>query len=193
MLARLLGEDVELKMTLRARGLRRPRRRFEATVDGLSHRRGRQGRESQAARQEGTFARAAVVGQSGGPLTVRAWAKSWIETRKVKGIVTADDYDAQLKRYILPVIGDIRIEDVTPEHIGSVLVEIAKRALAPRTVRHIYFTMHAMFRKAVPRLIDANPCSISTPRITPSRFTRTPSGERRPSSVRTSSSRSSRH
>ncbi len=112
--------------------------------------------------KKGLVARAAVVGDAGGPLTVRAWAKSWIETRKVKGIVTADDYDAQLKRYILPVIGDLRIEDVTPEHIGSVLAAVAQRALAPRTVRHIYFTMHAMFRKAVPRVIDVNPCSIDT-------------------------------
>ena len=107
-------------------------------------------------------ARAEVAGQTGGPVTVRLWAKSWIESRRVKGIVTADDYEARLARYVLPIIGDTRIEEVTPEHIASVLAAVGKRALAPRTVRHIYFTMHAMFRKAVPRLIDINPCSIDT-------------------------------
>jgi integrase len=107
-------------------------------------------------------ARAAVVGKSGGPLTVRAWAKTWIETRKLRGIVTAEDYEARLNRYVLPVIGDLRIEEVTPEHISSVLATLPSPTLAPRTIRHIYFTMHAMFRKAVPRLIAINPCSIDT-------------------------------
>jgi len=108
------------------------------------------------------LARAAVVGDQGGPLTVRAWAKSWIEARRLKGIVTADDYEARLKRYVFPVMGDLRIEEVTPDHVAAVVASVAARGLAPRTVRHVYFTMHAMFRKAVPRLIAVSPCSIDT-------------------------------
>jgi integrase len=44
----------------------------------------------------------------------------------------------------------------------TVLTAIAAGTLAPRTIRHIYFTMHAMFRKAVPKLIPISPCSIDT-------------------------------
>jgi len=108
------------------------------------------------------LARVEIVGEKGGPLTVRAWARSWIEGRRLKGIVTAGDYEARLKKYILPVIGDLRIEEVTPEHIASVVASAATRKIAPRTVRHIYFTMHAMFRKAVPRLLAVNPCAIDS-------------------------------
>jgi hypothetical protein len=106
--------------------------------------------------------RAEIVGQSEGPLTVRIWAKSWIETRRLKGIPTADDYEAQLNRYILPRIGDLKLEAVTPQHVAQVLADTTKQGLAPRTIRHVYFTMHAMFRKAIPRLLDTNPCSIDS-------------------------------
>jgi hypothetical protein len=106
--------------------------------------------------------RAEIVGQSEGPLTVRIWAKSWIETRRLKGIPTADDYEAQLDRYVLPKIGDLEIEAVTPQHVAQVLADTTKLGLAPRTIRHVYFTMHAMFRKAIARLLDTNPCSIDS-------------------------------
>ncbi len=107
-------------------------------------------------------ARARVVGEEGGPLTVRRWAKVWIDGRKARGISTASDYQARLELHVFPRIGDVKLEDVTPEHVIDIVNALAARGLAPRTIRHVYFTMHAMFRKAIPRLLDVNPCSLDT-------------------------------
>jgi integrase len=95
-----------------------------------------------------------------GPMTVARWGQTWLRTREAKGIATVDDYRSRLTNHILPHIGHLRLDKVTPDHIGEVMRIAASGTLAPRTQRHVYGTMHAMFARAVPRLIETNPCSI---------------------------------
>ena len=95
-----------------------------------------------------------------GPLTVVRWAREWLATRSARGISTVNDYRSRLDLHVLPVIGALRLDAVTPAHIGEVMAAVAAKGLASRTCRHVYFTMHAMFRKAVPRLLEINPCAI---------------------------------
>jgi integrase len=96
-----------------------------------------------------------------GPMTVARWATTWLRTREAKGIATVDDYRSRLTNHILPHIGDVRLDKVTPEHIAEVMrIAAASGTLAPRSQRHVYGTMHAMFARAVPRLLERNPCSI---------------------------------
>jgi integrase len=101
---------------------------------------------------------ARLDGGTDGPLTVARWASQWVEGRAAKD-VRVDEYRSRLERHILPHIGHLRLDKVTPEHVGLVLAAVRK-TLAPRTQRHVYWTMHAMFRKAVPRLLEVNPCSL---------------------------------
>jgi integrase len=96
-----------------------------------------------------------------GPLTVRSWAEMWLETRRAKGVLTVRHYHARVRDHILPVIGHMRLDAVRVSHIMEIVARARGAKLAPRTVRHIYFVAHAMFRKAVQHeLIVANPCSI---------------------------------
>lgn len=96
-----------------------------------------------------------------GPLTVRGWASTWLASRRRKGVITVGHYDARLRDYILPVIGDMRLDAVRVSHIGDVFDRAKERKLAPRTVRHIYFTAHALFEKAIKHeLIVRNPCCL---------------------------------
>jgi len=44
----------------------------------------------------------------GGPVTVAKWAADWLETRRRKGVVVADDYESRLKLHILPKLGHLR-------------------------------------------------------------------------------------
>jgi integrase len=98
---------------------------------------------------------------SQGPLTVNGWSEIWLETRRDKGVVTIQHYITRLKLYILPVIGHLRLDEVRVHHIQEIVSRAKKAKLAPRTVRHVYFTAHTMFEKAARRdLLLGNPCKI---------------------------------
>jgi integrase len=100
----------------------------------------------------------ATGADDGGPMTVAKWATRWLESRKAKGISTVGDYESRLKHHILPHVGWKRLDAVTSEDVVAVMA--ASAGLAPRTRRHVYYTMNAMFRKAIPRFIETNPCAI---------------------------------
>jgi integrase len=95
----------------------------------------------------------------GGPVTVAKWAADWLETRRRKGVVVADDYESRLKLHILPKLGHLRLDEVRVVHIAEMVQSLKEKKLAPRTIRHIYFQTHGMFQKAVRReLLAVNPC-----------------------------------
>ena len=95
-----------------------------------------------------------------GPLTVAMWAKQWLAACESNGVAT-DGYRARLKLHILPVIGHhLRLDAVTTEHIEAVMAAVKAKGLAPRTRRHVYWTAHAMFGEAIPRLLMVNPCQL---------------------------------
>ena len=96
-----------------------------------------------------------------GPLTVEGWAKIWLEGRRAKDLVIADDYGSRLKNHILPKLGAMKIRDVLPVHIEDLVKTLQDKALAPRTVRHIYFQTHGMFQRAVRKgHLVVNPCNL---------------------------------
>lgn len=103
-----------------------------------------------------------------GPMTVARWANKWLERCRAKGLSSVDDYASRLKHHVLPHIGDLRIDAVTPDHVEDVMA-LAKGA--PRSRRHVYDAMRAMFNKATkrshdadgkptPALIESSPCQI---------------------------------
>ena len=95
----------------------------------------------------------------GGPVTVAKWAEVWLETRRKKGVVVADDYESRLNMHILPKLGHLRLDEVRVTHVAEMVQSLKEKKLAPRTIRHIYFQTHGMFQKAVRReLLATNPC-----------------------------------
>ncbi|MCA9679735.1 MAG: site-specific integrase [Kofleriaceae bacterium] len=103
-------------------------------------------------------------------MSVAEFAAAWIQGRQhVAGV---KDEDARLKNHVLPLIGAMPIADVRPRHIRDLVLALrakdklpgngqkkAKREkLAPRTVRHVFATLHRMFKSAiVEELIESNP------------------------------------
>lgn len=121
--------------------------------------------------REAVLARESALAGQAGPLTVRAWAKRWLETRTA----SRRDDDSILKRHILPELGDQLLGDVRPRHVLE-LVERwqpkdaqgnrAEGAAAPRTVRNWYSTLACLFRDAALRdLIPSSPCILTTPHL----------------------------
>ena len=107
-------------------------------------------------------ARVAGEANADGPMTVSRWAVLWLESRAAKGITTVGDYRSRLDHHALPLIGWMKLDAVRPEHIAEVMAAVGKKDLAPRTKRHVYDAMRAMFKKAIPRYIEVNPCSLDT-------------------------------
>jgi hypothetical protein len=88
-----------------------------------------------------------------GPLTVKGSSQIWLETRRDKGVVTIRHYEARLNLYILPVIGNLRLDAVRVQHIQDIISRAKKEDLAPRTIRHIYFTRQTRCSRRRPSAI----------------------------------------
>jgi integrase len=93
-------------------------------------------------------------------VTVARYAKKWIADRRALGLKSADDDETRLERHALPELGQLRLDEVGPRHIRSLVMELRrKNKLAPRSIRHVYATLATMFRTAVAdELIIATPC-----------------------------------
>ncbi len=53
-----------------------------------------------------------VETEIGGPLTVRSYAKGWLEERKALGVRDIEAEDSHLRLHIFPAIGDMPLADV---------------------------------------------------------------------------------
>ncbi len=102
----------------------------------------------------------------GGPVTVKAYAETWLKARSKRGLSNADT-DAGRLKHVYPVIGHIPIRDVRPRHVQDLVRQLVarlgptKKDLAPRTVRNIYGVLHTMFEDAIAdELIEWNPCKL---------------------------------
>jgi integrase len=83
-----------------------------------------------------------------GPLTVRAYVARWIAERKERGVGSASTEETRLEKYVLPTIGAMRLDEVTPEHVRDLVRALRKRSIAPRTVLAIYNIVHNVFANA---------------------------------------------
>jgi integrase len=68
-----------------------------------------------------------------------------------------------LHLHALPQLGHLKLTDVRPSHLRDLVRSLrAKGTLAPRSLRHVYGVLHAMFREAVAdELIPTSPCVVS--------------------------------
>jgi integrase len=112
--------------------------------------------------EAGVRARIDAGERDDGPLTVKSFGVKWIANRDTNSV---KDDEARLKLHVYPVIGDLRLGDVRPRDIKALVDALTRKMkegeLAPRTVRHIYGTLHTMFEQARDdEVIDSNPCAL---------------------------------
>lgn len=99
----------------------------------------------------------AAKGLPTGALTVRDWAKQWIESRS--HVDYATDQAAHLKHHILPAIGAMRVDEIRPLDLRGFVLDLRAKSLAPKTVRNIWFTVKQMFDSArIHEKILTDPC-----------------------------------
>ncbi len=102
-----------------------------------------------------------------GTFTFRLYAKQWIEGRRARGIDCAADDEARIAKYATLALGSLKMSEIRPRHIRDLVLALKakvgpkKEQLAPRTVRHIFGTLHTLFADAVvDELVVANPCVV---------------------------------
>lgn len=92
--------------------------------------------------------------------TVKRWSEEWLETYK-KGNITDKSYRTyteKLNGYILPAIGDMKLQDVKEVHLQKILN--SQRGMSFSHVSKIRMVMSQMFARAVSaRIITFNPAT----------------------------------
>ncbi len=133
---------------------------------------------AQAAFDEGMARiRAAKAGETvivSGPLTVRAYAETWLKGREELDLDWKNDR-GRLKHHILPTIGDMSIADVRSRHIVGLFHKIRTtprvgrtEQASPRLIYNIYSVCSAMFRDAkLADLIEQTPCELDERQLGP--------------------------
>jgi integrase len=108
------------------------------------------------------------VGQPGVPSgeSVEKFLTHWIESKQTAP-KTLEEYRRQIRLYIVPAIGHIRLRDVSPAHLQRMITGLAKDR--PATAQHVLTTCRAAFGAAVRwGRIPANPANaIERPRHAP--------------------------
>lgn len=97
-------------------------------------------------------------------LTVRSMADEWIAGAMNLRAGGRETYERDLRRYILPELGDRRLATLTPARIDAFLAAELDAGLAPSSVHRHYRTLRRMLQVAVDKgRIARNPCDPVTP------------------------------
>lgn len=98
----------------------------------------------------------------GGPLTTERYVLSRWLTERRKQVADWKNDELWLRRYILPIIGDMPLDAVRVRHIKAIVKKAQDSGKAQRTVRNVYSVCCALFRDAVEEeLIRSSPCALS--------------------------------
>ncbi len=62
---------------------------------------------------------------------------------------TAQGYRDMSARYVLPVLGNVPLSKLTPDHLQRLYSRMRRRGLSATTVRHVHTMMHRALRSAV--------------------------------------------
>ena len=92
-----------------------------------------------------------------GKMTFREYAESW-RSIQVHRESTAAHYETMLRRHTYPVLGDLRLSEVTPYDIQA-WVKTLSETLKPRTVAVVHGIVSSCFKSAIrARRLASNPC-----------------------------------
>lgn len=92
--------------------------------------------------------------------TVNIWYNYWFENVKIPNIKESTQYvlSSAWNRYILPIIGEIPIQNIKPMHCLNVLNDMSNNGYAKGTIKRVRTTMHDFFECAVENhIIKTNP------------------------------------
>jgi integrase len=104
-----------------------------------------------------------------GGQTVGEYLERWLET-SVRGSVrdsTCGSYRRQVRRYMVPAIGTVKLKVLSPMHGQGLYRSMLDRGLSSRTVRYTHAVLHRALKQAVRwGLVPRNVCEdVDRPRL----------------------------
>lgn len=114
--------------------------------------------EAQAAQQSGGTGRPADAPLRG--CTLRTWMTYWLESviARDRAVTTVYGYRNIIRNHILPALGGIRLDRLSPPRLQTYLANMIDEGLSPNTVCKHYVTLASCLRLAVRMdLLDTNP------------------------------------
>lgn len=82
-------------------------------------------------------------------MTVAQWIKQWLQSKVQITKATLVGYETHLKLYILPALGALRLQDLSPLHVQECYNQLQKRGLSPRVIEYSHSIFHQSLNKAV--------------------------------------------
>jgi len=101
----------------------------------------------------------------GRPPTLAQFLTQWLEGRRPSlRPRTVESYRMVIRSRIVPVLGHLTLEKVTPAVLQAAYSQLLARGLAPRSVVHAHRLLHRAFEDAVKwGLLGRNPCDLVDP------------------------------
>ena len=96
--------------------------------------------------------------------TINVWYNYWFENVKVPNIKESTQYvlNSAWTHYILPIIGEIPIQNIKPMHCLNVLNNMSNNGYCKGTIKRVRTTMHDFFECALENnIVRANPVTRS--------------------------------
>lgn len=98
-------------------------------------------------------------------LTFGQWIESWMKNYKCLDLrlSTWENYDRQIKKHIIPALGNINFKELSTEHIQSLYTNMTEKKAAPASVRKVHQIILSCLTQAVQnKIISWNPaeCTI---------------------------------
>ncbi len=94
--------------------------------------------------------------------TLASLAPKWLERRVKLGLRTVDDDHSMLTKHVLPVLGQLPVGEIRVRHIRDLVEALRMTAMALRSIRNVYGTLHKLFADlVVDKVIPATPCVLT--------------------------------
>ena len=98
--------------------------------------------------------------------TLKAYLEQWLEQRYKLGIIRASTYSMhqmRIHKHIVPLLGHIQLQKLTPQHIQALYTKKLDEGLSPATVRNLHAILHGALDQAVKwNLVARNACDVVT-------------------------------
>lgn len=89
---------------------------------------------------------------------LEGWLRDWVGDRAHQP-GTLGIYTTNVEKHINPVIGPMPLGKVTEDDVKRMLNTAENKGLSGTTVQLIYDTLNGALKRAVPRLLELNPCA----------------------------------
>ena len=105
---------------------------------------------------------------SGTQVTLAKFMVNWLDGKELSNRPqTVSAYRALVRQHIMPLMGEMRLQDIQPAHLKQLYLSKKEEGRGARTVQVIHMVMHAVLRQAVKEgILGRNPAdAVQRPKV----------------------------